>query len=308
MTNHCSADILLDSMNVFGGARLTTFLVRCPLYLYSRLLAHRSLVVTRCLDPQRSIRQVFQAPVMPDWGDFDAGAMADIQDLWLTTAQDARETAEALGDLGVDYETADQLLAPFQTVYVVISGTEWSDFFSYATEANDEVLRELAWTMANVYYQNVQPTSHRPGQWHAPLVENDDKTNEAITQYLAQHPFSESNPQKNLDVTPEVEILLRLSAARLYAVSFFCSEPVDKLKASVLECPQGIMLGNYERMAEGTLSPKWMEHVAVATLKKNHQPSSYQGWNHLRGAVRQPRPTFNYAVRVAYRLAELVSR
>lgn len=78
-------------------------------------------------------------------------------------------------EYGVHKQVANRALEPWSHIHVVLSSTEWENFFSL--RAHDDAqpeMQALAIAMRGAMDQS-SPTLMRPGQWHLPYVHNDER-------------------------------------------------------------------------------------------------------------------------------------
>jgi thymidylate synthase ThyX len=82
--------------------------------------------------------------------------------LWWSARDSMIAVTKRLYDLGLHKQLANRLLEPWQNITVLITGTEWENFFALrAHESAQPEIRELAYKMLDVYNQNI-PTVRNP--------------------------------------------------------------------------------------------------------------------------------------------------
>lgn len=178
------AEILLDSINPLG-IRLTTLRLCMPRFILSEFLTHRKFSrnagSSRAIPISRRIKQVREHPFVPSvFGENQKGMQAgqpisdqvDAMIEWRTAATEAANRAEKLQQCGVHKQWANRLLEPFSWVEVIVSSTEWTNFFHLRISplAQPEI-RELAILMKEAL-DNSTPTKLEWGMWHSPLSPN----------------------------------------------------------------------------------------------------------------------------------------
>jgi thymidylate synthase ThyX len=183
-----SARILADSVNPVGN-RLTTMLVTYPRLVHAEHLRHRvfsfSVMSSRAIPVSKMIEQVETDPVMPVyWGKNRSGMQANeelehpertaAEMIWLSARDRAVNTALCLNDLHVHKALVNRLLEPWQWVTVIVSATEWANFFHLRChpDAQPEI-RKIAEMMRELYEAS-RTFECEPGEWHLPLISLDD--------------------------------------------------------------------------------------------------------------------------------------
>lgn len=180
------AEILLDSVSPLG-VRLTTMRVMMPRFILAEFNTHRKFSrnagSSRAIPVSKRIKQVREHPFVPAvFGKNQKGMQATTtladhevwaaEAQWRVAAQNAATTAEHLAQLGVHKQLANRLLEPFVWVEVIVSSTEWTNFFHLRISplAQPEI-RELAVLMKDALDNSV-PKKLEWGMWHSPLSEN----------------------------------------------------------------------------------------------------------------------------------------
>lgn len=153
-----TAKIIADS--IWNGQRLTTMQLKYPRFIHSEVMTHRvfsrSASSSRAVPVEKTIQQVIDNPAIPiHFGLNQKGMVADkeapetIQKIalteWLTARDMAVARAKRLSALGIHKQVVNRILEPFQLIDVVITATEWDNFFELrlASDAQPEI-RELA--------------------------------------------------------------------------------------------------------------------------------------------------------------------
>lgn len=185
-----TAEVILDSINEQGN-RLTTYKLRYWRAIHAELLTHR--MFSRNASSSRAIpfaklieeATTFDLMAMPEvWGteqkgmqvaaplNFDYQCTAEA--MWLRAAINAAESAKDLAALGVHKSIINRLLEPFTHINVVISSTEFDNFFGLRLDAAAEpTMRALAVAMWEARKASV-PKLLLPGHWHLPFVTKED--------------------------------------------------------------------------------------------------------------------------------------
>lgn len=183
-----AAKILADSVSPQDD-RLTTFLLTMPRCLLAELNTHRmlsrSVASSRAIPVKTRIADVLLRPYIPAFaankGGMQAGAPLDVEaqsearSIWLDARDSALRAAEALGvDVGAHKQWSNRLIEPFSYVPVIVTATEWGNFFALRLSKLAQPEFE---DLAHVMYAEMLASQPKPiteGQWHLPLAEPDD--------------------------------------------------------------------------------------------------------------------------------------
>lgn len=168
-------EIVLDSVNT---TRLTTFKLRYPRIIHSEVLTHRvfsrNAASSRAIPTHRLIEQVREDPFIPKvWtsnrrgmqGGPEVQAAAGSKAAWLQASRQAAKHAEILLEFDVHKQLANRLLEPFLYIDVILSGTEFENFFELrCSPMAQPEFQELAGMMRSAYRASspVKRTKHSP--------------------------------------------------------------------------------------------------------------------------------------------------
>jgi thymidylate synthase ThyX len=189
------------------------------------------------------LERVTKDPVFPVyWGKNQKGMQADeeltpaviaeAEYAWLHARDAAVERAKDLLCLGVHKQLVNRLLEPWMWITVIVSATEWTNFFSLRChrDAQPEI-RHIAEMIADLY-ETSRPQELAAGEWHTPLIQPDEA---------------------DLDV----ETRKRVAVARCARVSYLTHDGRREIAAD---------LELFERLRNGSGKGHWspFEHVARA--------------------------------------------
>lgn len=177
-----SARVELDSINP-GGVRLTTMVLRLPRCLLAQLNKHRafssSAMSMRAVPTRKLLSQALLRPFVLSWTANRPGMTGTPLTGWRSFAASVAWrlasalcclTSVTLWALGVHKQNANRVLEPFLYVDVVVSATEWENFFSLRCEDRAQPeMRELAMCMLGAY-RDSRPQLLAWGDWHAPFA------------------------------------------------------------------------------------------------------------------------------------------
>ncbi|HZZ46202.1 MAG TPA: hypothetical protein VFE65_04905 [Pseudonocardia sp.] len=191
------ASVVADSVSD-GGHRLTTMVVTLPRSALAELNTHRAFsrnsASSRAVPVQRMIEYVQRSPYVPRAFSVNKPGMnahefiepgspqwAEVLAWWLRSVEIAVEQARAGLELGVHKQEVNRILEPYLMHTVVISSTEWDNFFGQRL-ATDETGAPLAYlpiydaasAMKDALVGST-PRCVAGGDWHTPFVTADER-------------------------------------------------------------------------------------------------------------------------------------
>lgn len=185
MNEGTSVKIVADSISP-SGIRLTTMQLRYPRFIHAEFMTHRvfsrNASSSRAIPVHKMLSQVWNDPATPiHWGANRPGMQAReelqgwkrkaAQALWKWAGRTACVFAWGAMKLGLHKQVANRILEPWQYIHVVVTATDWENFFTLRMhpDAQPEI-KELATEMwLELYYS--EPTKLKWGQWHLPYAE-----------------------------------------------------------------------------------------------------------------------------------------
>lgn len=169
--------------------------------------------------------------------------------VWLRARDDAVAHARRLLELNVHKQELNRLLEPFLWHTVIVTATEWENFFELRCAANAQPeIREAALRMRDAVARS-EPRSVGYGEWHTPLLHPDENG-------------------------LNLEARKRISAARCARVSYLTHQGRREIEKD---------LELYERLkADRHLSP--FEHVATPAGDAEFH-ANFRGWIQMRPEV-----------------------
>lgn len=138
-----AAKIIADSLSP-AGVRLTTFEVTFPRIVLAEFNTHRMFsrnsASSRAIPVKKMIERVMADPYIPtSWGKNQRGMQAEqevagevsqrARQQWLIARDEAVGAARRLLDLGIHKQLTNRLLEPFMWHTVIVTATEWDNFF-----------------------------------------------------------------------------------------------------------------------------------------------------------------------------------
>jgi hypothetical protein len=178
------AKIIADSISP-AGIRLTTLQVTFPRFLLAEFNTHRALsrnsASSRAIPVKKRIQQVMADPFIPEqFGRNQKGMQArhnlegeDLtlaREIWMGTLNVAALEAQHLDELGVHKQLANRLLEPFMWHTVVVTATDWGNFFHLRCHPDAQPeFQKIAGMMRDVMEAST-PQPVLSEEWHLPYV------------------------------------------------------------------------------------------------------------------------------------------
>jgi thymidylate synthase ThyX len=270
-----SAKVIEDSIST-GGVRLTTLVLMYPRFIHAEFMTHRvfsrNASSSRAIPVAKMIEQVRNNPAMPiHWGRNQPGMQArselegaDLEEVkrsWQLAAKHSASIAEQMSAVyGAHKQVVNRILEPFQFIHVVVTATEWKNFFDLRDhkDAQPEI-RELAILMREAMDLS-NPKLLYPGEWHLPFVTHEER-------------------QELPDAT-----LVKLSAARCARVSYNKHDGTAPDFASDIELYSQLVVRPYTDKRGNVLtesdpihaSP--IEHQATPLVNAFEWSGNFRGW------------------------------
>lgn len=171
------------------NARLTTYIVTYPRAIHSEIMTHKMLskssASSRAIPSARLIGRVEESPWIPDYIGANQKGMQPGEELsgdvriqavdeWIHASKDAVAHARALEKLGIHKGVVNRVVETWMWITVIISGTEWSNFFGLRChEAAEPHFQHIARMMRAAMLESV-PTQLGENDWHMPLIFDED--------------------------------------------------------------------------------------------------------------------------------------
>lgn len=203
--------IIEDSQNRFG-VRLTTIEVEYPLYIHAQVMTHRvfsrNAQSSRAVPTAKLLELVGANKDVPNFAKNKAGMeageplsdkdMGKAKFLWNNHRIATIVLAKGLSELGVHKQWVNRLLMPFMNIKVIITATEWENFFKLRLEHDAQPeIQELACMIKRAMDERT-PKMLEAGEWHLPYIGDADFSSGYV----------------------DVDILRAISAARCSRVSY----------------------------------------------------------------------------------------
>jgi hypothetical protein len=191
-----SAKVIAHSQSWVDGKEILTFELTYPRFIHAEFMTHRQFSrnasSSRAIPVQRMIQSILDNPAMPlHWGMNEKGMQATQEcdskvrvttgerwtreDAWLNAMHHAIESAQGFHEAGYHKQVVNRLLEPFMHITVVVTSTEWSNFYALRDHPDAEPhIALLAKRMREAAYLS-KPIEMLQGQWHSPYVGEEEK-------------------------------------------------------------------------------------------------------------------------------------
>lgn len=228
------ATIIADSITE-RGERLTTFIVTFPRIVLAEFNTHRMLTKnsasSRAIPNKKMLDNVKNHPFIPiRWMKEHKGMQGTeywtnerlpdsqpyvehFRNEWLRARNLAIQQAEELSNYGLTKQIANRLLEPFLWHTVIVTGTEWENFFALRAHGAAEIhIQDLAYKMLQVYNENT-PTALKAGEWHIPFGDRIDE--DELGNALSNFTWGKRDEDKRI-----LEAKVKVATARCARVSY----------------------------------------------------------------------------------------
>jgi len=184
-----SARVIADSVSEVGY-RLTTMEVTFPRMVLAEFNTHRvfsrNSASSRAIPTAKQLERIKSEPFIPiHWGANQAGMQANAElspddqeeakAEWLAARDSAVTHVEKLLKIGLHKQITNRLLEPFMWHTVIVTATEWSNFF--ALRANPDAQPEIrrAAELMRETMNNSRPQLVKVDEWHLPFIQPDER-------------------------------------------------------------------------------------------------------------------------------------
>lgn len=176
-----SALVLADSTSPHGP-RLTTIEATLPRSVAADLLSYRAFSRTmppnRQLDLKTMIEAVRKDPVNPTLTSLTPKAQLLGKVEWRKALEVAIERAEHLGggDIGMGADVVARLLEPFSWLTIVITSTEWANFFAQRCRPHGQPEIQHLAELMRAAYASSKPEKVAMKEWHLPYIDESERS------------------------------------------------------------------------------------------------------------------------------------
>jgi hypothetical protein len=266
-----SAVVIADSVAKDTGYRVTTMQVRLHRFMLPEFNTHRAFsrnsASSRAIPVNRQFIKMAEEPAVPLlWPGERKGMQGGpplptekaiaAREVWLRARDEMMGCAEAMVNLGVHKSVVNRLLEPFLPHTVVVTATDWGDFYAQRLPPQDgsEPLAQAEIVAAAIVmrkaYTDSTPAQLIPGEWHLPYLDDWELKSMPVVQAK------------------------QVSVARCARTSYLTQDG----KRDVAED-----LNLYRRLLHAS-PPHWspFEHVATPAVPDEPVKGNFTGWHQLR--------------------------
>lgn len=231
--SNITAKIVADSVSE-SGQRITTFELEYNRFIHCELLTHRMLSKncssSRAIPIKKMLGFIDNNMAVPVYlGKNKSGMKATEEieykdfalDTWRRSFYHVEDSVNKLLDLGLHKQIANRLTEPYQMMKVVVTATEWDNFFNLRIDKDAQPeLVLLADKMFNAM-QGSTPKTLKAGQWHLPYVDSIESDEKPVVSSRDndQYYFLTDNDGNNLGEI-YLEDAIKISVASCAAVSY----------------------------------------------------------------------------------------
>ena len=229
-----SAKIVRDSVAVTDTeeVRLTTMEVVFPRFILAEFNTHRMFsrnsASSRAIPVMNRIRQVWNNPFVPEsigrnksgmqaGSDIEGFAKAVLRTVWILTSKICCIAAWLYTRFGAHKQHANRLIELWSWHTVVVTSTEWENFFNLRTHAAAQPeMQIVAKLMKEAWTKSVPIECVYAGSWHLPYV--DERKQACLVARELSNLHVGQNPTQGLE--KDWEELAQESVVQCAAVSF----------------------------------------------------------------------------------------
>lgn len=268
-----AARVLCDSLSP-DGVRLTSLEVTFPRIVLAEFNTHRvfsrNSASSRAIPIEKMLQKVIDDPFIPIyWGKNQRGMQAERELLpseqawaeteWLEARDVAIKHAKQMLEIGIHKQITNRLLEPWLWHTVIVTATEWSNFWGLRCNPMAQPEIKRAAEMMRDAYNASFPNPVNYDDWHLPLVEKSEAFDLQVSGM-------------------SIEDICRISVGRCARVSYLTHDGKRDPQADIELC---------KRLQDaGHMSP--FEHVAKPMDPSSESSSkaafcgNFRGWVQLR--------------------------
>jgi len=262
------AEVILASKTDTGAPPIVTMRVRYPRIIHAEVMTHRvfsrNARSSRAVPIKTMLAEILNNPFVPwHWGKNQKGMQADEEckarvsyrhldmfeftdrhSAWLHARDAAVNIAQGFDEAGYHKQIVNRLLEPFMWIDVLITATNWDNFFWLRDHKDAEPhIADLSRLMKQAYdaadFQILEA-----GKWHLPYITREDR--------IAVHNMTPDYSEQNL-------LLSKFSSSRCARISY---KPFDGDASYERELDRYYSLVSSDRVHASPL-----EHQATPDVK-----------------------------------------
>jgi hypothetical protein len=292
--------VIEDSISQ-AGKRLTTITATYPRFIHAEIMTHRdrarNAASSRAIPWPKMSEMISEHPVIPiKWGMEQSGMQTGdeipermrqyAEGIWLQAMEAAVFRADMLANIGkwfaaeypalaqpgdemvrIHKSIPNRIVEPWMWITVVMTATEWKNFFRLRCHPDAEVHFQKIACMIRDALAESTPVERL---YHLPFVQDDERNFDLP---IEPHDPAYGTPAVNPDT--DLDRWCRISVARCARVSYLTHEGTRD-PAKDLEL--------FDRLCQGSGFGHWSPHEHVAFAHSNPRSISgpYRGWEQYR--------------------------
>lgn len=191
--------VKLIADSICNTKRMRTYELQYMRFFHSEVMTHRILsknaASSRAIPYPRMVELIKTNPAIPTkWGVNEAGMKASkflnlreaeaATSIWLAARDSMIHHSNVLKDMKVHKQTINRLNEPWQMMKVVLSGTEFENFFWLRNHGDAQPEFELLSSLMQLACNTSIPMMLQPGEWHLPYI--DLVRNNGVLEYWSE--------------------------------------------------------------------------------------------------------------------------
>lgn len=323
-----SAKIICDSISE-TRKRITTFEITFPRIVLAEFNTHRMLsrnsASSRAIPIERQIQRVMNDPFIPEKFPCNGKGMQPeyyigeeaapiYKEAWLNCRDSSVNNAVRLHELGIHKQIVNRLLEPFMWHTVIVTATEWDNFFKLRTHKDAQYeIRRIADLMYDLYHNEHEKTCNKVlfngncdcarqyitkqlkvGEWHLPFIYHDENYT-AINNWINNHAATlriegfhiPTEQITHIGTKVFTEILKRISVARCARVSYLTHDGKRDIEKD-LELFEKLRTSGHWSPFEHVATPAY--HIGMSTdidssefrTTMDERSGNFIGWKQFR--------------------------
>ena len=172
-----------------AGKEIISLQLHYPKFIHGEFMTHRvfsrNASSSRAIPFEKMLADIEEDTAIPVyWGKNQPGMQAKeefglegrkyAEEIWLDSRDAAIQQAKILHKIGLHKQICNRLLEPFYNINVLVTATEWSNFFELRDHPDAQPeMRALAIAMKQAMAES-KPTELYEGEWHLPYIQRMD--------------------------------------------------------------------------------------------------------------------------------------
>lgn len=170
--------VAVETDTVWRDKRITTVVATYPRIIHSEVMTHRRIVKnsssSRAVPARKMLEQVTDTPFVPlRFGAAQPGMQMSPRNVdgalraWLNACDDVRVSAKLMLQADVHKSIINRMLEPWSWITVVMTATEWNNFFHLRRHQDADIHIHL---LADMIYDAISASTPRESYLHMPFI------------------------------------------------------------------------------------------------------------------------------------------